>query len=360
MKLHLVSLPHTQVSSGFCGCAYTAKVLKFCKMMKDRAEIILYAPDGPDVFGAESVKCLTSATRQKIFGPDDPNRIPEWPTHEQTAQFNRNVIKELGERATDADLVLLSGGLTHKPIMDALPGLLYCEPFCGYEGIATDYVAFESRSHRNTVYSKRAMDGRWYDTVIPNYFDQSEFAPEVKSKPGEYLLYLGRLVSRKGPHVASDIARASGMPLYVAGPGGRQVGADIVCGELTIKDAKYLGPVGVAERATLLKDAHALLAPTIYVEPFGGVAVEAMMAGTPAITTDWGAFPETVQQGVTGFRVNSLKEAVAAVEACGRLEPRNIRYEALLSYALEAVAPQFHMWFERILDLRRGGGWYKL
>jgi glycosyltransferase involved in cell wall biosynthesis len=359
--LHLISLPHTQVSKKFCGCAYTAKVLKFCKMMKDTYNIKLYAPEGPKIEGAELIPCLSNVDRITTFGVDDPTRLPAWPTDEQTRQFNANVIMQIRENTVDEhELILLSGGWTHKSISDALPNRLICEPFCGYEGIFTDKVAFESYSHRHTVYAKRNLDGRWFDTVIPNFFDLDEFPqPAKETIEGKYLLFVGRLIARKGVHIASEIARATGFPLYVAGAGGKQLGTDIVADELTIKDAKYLGPVDIAQRAELMRNAHAVLVPTTYIEPFGGVAVEAMMAGTPAITPNFGAFTETVLNGVSGFRFTTLKEAIRAVEMCGELKPKYIRDYAVGNFGLANVRGKFQSWFNK-LDTLWDKGWYQL
>jgi len=57
-----------------------------------------------------------------------------------------------------------------------------------------------------------------------------------------------------------------------------------------------MGSVGVEERANLLANAQVTLVPTTYLEPFGGVVIESMLAGTPVVTTDFGAFPELVTE----------------------------------------------------------------
>ncbi len=357
MKLHLVSLPHTQVSQDFCGCAYTGKILKFCKMLGGSHDIQLYAPQGPDVEGATLHPCLPNRQRIRTFGEDDPNRLPSWPTDEQSAKFNANVIEKLKQNIEPQDLILLSMGWTHRPIQTAFPNYICCEPGVGYEGILTNFVAFESYAWQHHVYAKKGInDGRWFDAVIPNYFDPDDF-PILNDGCGDYLLFLGRIVQRKGPHIASEIARASGMKLVVAGAGGKQVGRDIVAPEITVKDAEYVGPVNVEERAKLLAGARALIVPTTYIEPFGGVAVEAMMAGTPTITSDWGAFTETVQNGVSGFRFRTLAEAVTAVQDVGGLDPFSIREYAQSRYSLESVAPMFNRWFNQLQTLH-GEGWY--
>src|SRR5580765_4611696 len=105
--IHLVALPHTQVSQEFCGCAYTGKILKFCKMMSGY-DIHVYAPEGPNIEGATLHPCLTNDERIEIFMEDDPNRLPSWPTDEQSAKFNSNVIEALKQNLRAQDLILLS------------------------------------------------------------------------------------------------------------------------------------------------------------------------------------------------------------------------------------------------------------
>jgi glycosyltransferase involved in cell wall biosynthesis len=354
--LHLVSLPHTQVTSAFCWCAYTSKVLRFCKMLGNDYDIHVYAPEGPDIEGATLHPCLTNKERVRIFGPDDASRLPAWPSEMQSRLFNQHVIERM--RPAPHDLILLAGGYTHHVIAEAFPNHITCEPGVGYEGIYARFCAFESYAWMHHVYAKKGInDGRFFDAVIPNFFDPREF-PLLNPGKGEYLLFLGRIVQRKGPHIASEIAQACGLPLRVAGAGGRQVGRDIVAPEITVKEAEYLGPVNVKERAELLAGAKALLVPTTYIEPFGGVAVEAMLCGTPVITTDWGAFTETVQHGVTGYRFRVLAEAVIAVLNLAHLNSEEIRAYAHKKYSLATVRPQFIAWFNRLHSLF-GKGWYQ-
>lgn len=355
MRLHLISLPHTQVSPAFCGCAYTQKILKFCKMMDDY-DIHLYAPEGPDVHGATLHPCLTNDERIKLFGEDDTQRLPDWPSQEQTALFNQRVIQEL--KPEPHDLILLSGGWTHHSIAQAFPNNINCEPGVGYEGIYSNFCAFESYAWMHHVYAKKDIkDGRFFDAVIPNYFDPNDF-PLLNPGKGEYLLFLGRIVQRKGVHIASEIANRCGLPLLVAGAGGRQIKKDVVAPEVTVKNAEYVGAVNIMERAKLLAGAKALLVPTTYIEPFGGVAVEAMMCGTPVVTTDWGAFSETVSHGITGFRFHTLSEAESYIRESAMLNPKTIRDYALSKYSLSAVKPMFDRWFNQLTSLW-GKGWYQ-
>lgn len=348
-RLHLVALPHTQISSEFCTCAYTSKTLKFCKMMQHDCEILLYAPEGPDVPGAKLIPCLTNIARVAIFGEDDSGRLPAWPSEEQSAKFNRAAIANLLTHSEPGDLVLLTAGWTHKPIADALRDRICIEPFVGYYGVlgGAVWAGFESYAHMHTVYAKQGVeDIRWFDAVIPPYYDPDEF-PHLNDGDGSYLLFLGRLIERKGPHIAAEIAKAAGMKLRVAGPGEMKLDGDV----------EYLGPVNVKERAQLLAGAKAVLMPTTYFEPGGNVAIEAMAAGTPVIAPDAGVFSETIKQGVSGYRFRNLREAVSAVEKTSLLRPQAIRAHAQ-SYSLDCARERFKQWFGRVETLK-GKGWYE-
>jgi glycosyltransferase involved in cell wall biosynthesis len=354
MRLHLVALPHTEVSKAFEGCAYTGKVRKFCKMMKAHYEILLYAPEGPKVEGATLIPCLTKAERIKTFGKDDPARLPDWPTDAQTAMFNLNVITALQGKVEKGDLVLITAGRTHLPITQTLPDNLYAEWTVGYDGVIGGpiFAAFESYSWLAHVYAKTSVnDIRYFDRVIPPYYDAADF-PKLNKGDGQYLAFLGRRIERKGLKTAAIIAKAVGMPLLVAGAGTMTVNEDGA-------DVTYLGPLNVAARARFLAKAKALLVPTTYLEPGGNVAIEAMACGTPVIATDQGVFTETVPNGVGGFRFRMLREAVCAVNLVDGLDPKIIRGWARSQYSLEATAPKFKAWFEALGTLR-GAGWYTL
>jgi glycosyltransferase involved in cell wall biosynthesis len=105
--------------------------------------------------------------------------------------------------------------------------------------------------------------------------------------------------------------------------------------------------------------AIATFTPTLYVEPFGTVAIEAMACGSPVISTDWGAFTETVIDGVTGFRCHTLQEFVDAAENVKTLDRKAISEYAKERYGLDTVALMYDKYFNRLLSLW-GAGWYEL
>lgn len=356
MTLHLVGFPHTRLDGGFETCAYTQKVGRFRRMDLGH-DLVVYGGPGADV------EVITEEQRLELFGPDDAARLPLWPNDGQWQKFNLAVVGELAQRSSPGDLVLFAGGYSQKVIAEitlGALGLTACEPGVGYEGIFTDACAFESNAWMHHVYGLKGIrDGRLADTVIPNYFDPDDF-PHLNQGDGDYLLFLGRVTLRKGPHIAAAIAAQAGMRLKIAGPGVTDVRpghlvADYV--DVIGDHVDYLGAIDKSERAELLAGARAVIAPTVYLEPFGGVAVEAMMAGTPVIASDWGAFTETVENGVTGYRIRTPEQAAHALLAADELDSEKIRRHAIERYSLEAVTPRFRQWFDSLASLS-GDSWH--
>ena len=246
-------------------------------------------------------------------------------------------------------------GNYQKPIADAVK-LLTIESGIGYTGVFAAHRVFESYAWMHYIYGLLNQDdGVWYDAVIPNYFDPADF-PFQASKM-DYLLYFGRIISRKGVQVAVDVAKATGNQLYIVGQGE----LDNPVEGLALSNEKHiihLPAVGPEERGKLLGNAKAVLMPTYYLEPFGGVNVEAQFCGTPVITSDWGAFPETVLHGVTGYRCRVFEEFCWAVKNIHRIKPQNCRDWAERNYSMERVGRMYEEYFQRVNNLF-DQGWYQ-
>ncbi len=370
MRFHVVSLPHTQTTDEYLACAYTQKIVKFCRMMAPTEhEVVLYAGEQNDAPCDEFVTIATDKEQRKWFGKKNLDLMfpIRWdPTEDHWIDTNRRVAKHIksGIRSgkyDKRDQVLILAGTCNRQIGFYVPNTLV-EYGVGYTGVFT-HAAYESHFHRSAVYTMRGIgDGKAFDTVIPNYFDPDEFKLARTPKRQDHLLFVGRIIMRKGVHIAAQVAEATGRKLLVAGQGV----TDFVNGEyiqseeikLTSTALEFIGTLGVKERAYEMARAHAVLAPTTYLEPFGGVAVEAGFAGTPAITTNWGAFTETIIEGVTGFRPDTLDEYVKAVESASSLKREVIRKSVQDRYSLDAVRPQFETWFKKI-DSLWDDGWYQ-
>ena len=351
-RLHVVSLPHTQTTRAFSSCAYTEKVRKFCDMMTDRGHVVfLYAGEANEARCHAHVACIgESERRAALHGQHytaasfDPS-LPHW------RAFNGRAIAALHERIEPRDVICLIGGIAQEPIAQEFPHHIAVEFGIGYGGSFAQFRVFESYAWMHTIYGFEARhrssvhdaDGVWFDAVIPGYVDVDDFP--FGAEPDNYVVFLGRLIDRKGVGVAVEACRRAGRRLVLAGPGTPPPGVD------------YRGEIGPQERGKLLAGAAALIAPTIYIEPFGNVVVEAMTCGTPAVTTDWGAFTETVAYGITGYRCRTLAQFVAALQDVDQLDRLAIRNHAIATYSLGAIGARYEQYFDRLATLW-GAGWY--
>ncbi len=121
----------------------------------------------------------------------------------------------------------------------------------------------------------------------------------------------------------------------------------------------FVGYADVEKRRRLLANARAVFVLSMYVEPFGGIAVEAMMSGTPVITSDWGAFTETVPHGLVGYRVRTFGQMLWAARNIGNIKPSACRQWALANYSCDRVALMYEEFFQNVVALYDGSkGWY--
>src|SRR6478672_1414917 len=176
------------------------------------------------------------------------------------------------------------------------------------------------------------------------------FVPE----PGTYLLFLRRIHPAKGTHAAIEVARRAGQRLVIAGIVQDQAYfADRVAPLVDGDAVTYVGPVGPAERDSLLGGALALLHLIDFEEPFGLSVVEALATGTPVVATPLGSMPELLRQGVTGFLVKDVEAAVAAVAEVATLDRRVCRDEALTRFSAERMVRDHLRVLERVVGESR-------
>jgi glycosyltransferase involved in cell wall biosynthesis len=173
------------------------------------------------------------------------------------------------------------------------------------------------------------------------------------SEQGSYLAFLGRLAAEKGPEDAIRIARAAGKPLRIAAKIPRAETAyfkNRLQPHIDDEKVQLVGEVDDARKQPFLADAAALLFPIDWPEPFGLVMIEAMACGTPVIAYRSGSVPEVVEDGVTGYIVESEEEAVAAVSKVGLLDRKVIRQRFEVRFSSLRMASEYESQYEALMS----------
>ena len=159
----------------------------------------------------------------------------------------------------------------------------------------------------------------WANWLTTVYHGLPENLYRPRSAPGTYLAFLGRVCPEKRVDRTIAIARRAGIPLKIAAKID-PTNEDYYEREIVplLDDAgaevEFVGEIGEAQKGEFLRHAYALLFPIDWPEPFGLVMIEAMACGTPVIAYRNGSVPEVLEDGVTGFVVNGMEAAIAAVE----------------------------------------------
>jgi glycosyltransferase involved in cell wall biosynthesis len=355
MRFHVLAVPHTITTPEYSSCAFTQKIVKLCKMLiMEGHEVIHYGHEASVIHCTEHVTVTDDLALEASY-PKHNWRKSGWPKFKVTdfvyTAFYAATIREIGRRKQPGDFLLCPFGAAHKPIADAHPDLIAVESGIGYpNGVWAKYRVFESYAIMHAYQGNRAAETSsnsfWYDVVIPNAFDLDDF--EFSVEKDDYFLFLGRVSEAKGVHIARDLAGRTRTKLIVAGQG-------------DIADTPYVQHVGVVgpdERKRLLSRAKGVICASTFLEPFCGVQIEAMISGTPVISTDWGAFAEYNRHCITGYRCKTFEQFEWAAKHLDDIDPMVCR-EWGMNFALENIAPKYTDYFQSVKDIYGGRGFYE-
>jgi FkbM family methyltransferase len=335
--IHLLSLPHTETTKDYSWCAFTSLVINMATMMtREGHKVFLYAGENNEAECFEHINCSGKPKSSDFF-------VPPW-TYEYFKPMNDKIIEEMKKRIQIGDLILESTSL-QSVVAEAFPRNISMEYAIGYGGCKSPCRVFPSEAWRHEIYGRDAaargddihtVMGYSSDAVIPHMLNVDQF-PEGKG--GDYLLFVGRLGGMKGEQVAVETSKRTGIPLKLIGPG------------TPPNYGEYLGVMQPKERSELMGGALALIAPSMFPEPFCLVVIESQMTGTPTISCDWGAFVETNENGVSGYRCSTLNEFAQAALDCKKLDRKKIRERAISKWSFKAIGKQYTKFFHRLEEI---------
>ena len=170
---------------------------------------------------------------------------------------------------------------------------------------------------------------------------------------GGYLAFLGRISPEKRVDRAIAVARAAGLPLKIAAKVDR-VDRDYY--DATIKPLlhepgiEYIGEIDERTKERFLGDALALVFPIDWPEPFGLVTIEAMACGTPVLAFDKGAMREVIDEGVTGFVVQSVAEATTMLDRVLALNRARVRHRFEERFTARRMAIDYVRIYQQLLE----------
>ena len=358
MRLHLPAIPHTITSSEFSHCAFTGKVLRFAPMMRSRGYVVIhYGVEGSELGGVD----LLSREEWEQLRMESHREL--YPDREITAQnfvgdlahVGTSLYKEFNSRLREAhiehyregDIVCLPFGEAHKEAIEGL-NVLAVESGIGYPTCFLPFRIYESHAQKSWACGREHKSPHNYWFVCPNYYDVTEWPFGEPTRP--LVGYFGRICAIKGLDIVVEVARRfPHIDFVICGQGEDTFTHQSV-------NLRYQPPLHGRERGVWLSQLTCLLAPSIYLEPFCGVNVEAQLCGTPVIAPESGAFVETVEQFRTGLLCHTLADYCKGVQLAldGHFDRRYV-HERAQRYDMYEVAKHYDYAFKCIADLRHAG-----
>lgn len=315
------------------------------ELVRRGVDVSLFA-SGDSTTGAQLVPLCHKALRL------DPTMVEEVPPHIVA-------LHEIKKREHEFDLIhfhtpwfhfQFSRSLTTPHISTIHNGIEGPEFELLFNSFSDVPVVSISRSHRAP-----RPQGNWLGTI---YHGLPEDLYSFGSGAGGYAAFLGRFSPEKGPDRAIEIARRSGIKLKIAAKmpdcdRDQQYFNEKVKPHLNDPLIEYVGEIGEFEKGEFLGNAACLLFPISWSEPFGMVLIESMANGTPVIAFRQGSVPEVIDEGISGFLVNNIDEAVRAVGRLGTLSREVCRAQFDKRFTARRMARDYMKLYERLIEEKR-------
>ncbi len=258
-------------------------------------------------------------------------------------------ISSLFEEADQYDIIhnnfdflpLTYTGLTKTPVVTTIHG--FSSP-----GILPVYQKYDSTAHYVSISDADRSPKLNYTATVHHGIKIEGF--RFQPNPDDYLLFFGRIHPDKGVQDAIEIAKSCDKKLIIAGIiQDKEYYNSRVKPHLTSRKIEYAGSAGPDKRNELLGNATALLHPIHFDEPFGLSVIEAMACGTPVIAFNRGSMPELLENGINGFLVENVEEAVRSVEQLENINRADCRTHVERNFTVRHMIENYEKVYETIL-----------
>ena len=264
------------------------------------------------------------------------------------------LVDHVVEHVNEFDLIHFHTGYLHFPVSRYLP-VPHVTTLHGRLDLPDVISVFDRFRNEPLISISNAQRrplpwANWHSTIyhgLPK--DLFTFQPDQ----GDYLAFLGRISPEKGEDRAIEIAKRVSMPLKIAAKvdrADRRYFKREIEPLLTQSHVEWVGEISDQQKNEFLGNAYALLFPIDWPEPFGLVMIEAMACGTPVIAYDRGSVPEVMEDGVTGFIVNEIEQAVEAVDRVRDLSRAGCRGVFEKRFTASRMASDYVDAFVRLTD----------
>ncbi len=256
------------------------------------------------------------------------------------------------ERAAEFDL--LHNSYDYMPL--TYSRLVSTPMITTVHGFSLDQFRLAYRKYRETNFVSISDADRDpylpYVATVYNGIQLQDFT--FNSTPDDYLVFIGRIHPDKGVHLAVEVAQRAGRRLIIAGIIQDQPYFDEQIAPALCADVEFVGSVGPAQRDQLLRQASASLHLTTIPERFGLAMAESMATGTPVIGFDRGSVREVVADAETGFVVQTIDQAVEAVDRVPTIDRQACRRRVERLFSVEAMVDGYIRAYHTILGERSG------
>ena len=374
LTLHILPNFFVPTLAKYTSDASTIKTISLCKMFTSRGHRVVF-------YGVEEsrddVQCtaFVPVTSMSVYGSlpkdtadfTDPRYMSmgietEIERDHAVDEFFAALIPLLSERYSEGDIVI--------HICDSIPIELYNNPsmihvYAGHGGgwCPTPYIIYETTPWMKEHIVDPSLHGvkhKAFTAILP-WVDQSQFDFEPEKKKKDTFLYLGRCLEIKGVSFFVELAEYHPDKKFLIAGG--CVGYDEKTKILQIPDAsdidlskienvEYLGVADVNLRRKLLSEVTALIQPSFYFEPCGWNVLEALVSGTPVLTSNFGGFKQTVPHGRVGYRCNE-DEWSMFLDQIDQISPHECREYALKTFNEDRAYEEYIQFFDLVTDMEK-------